>query len=327
MNGVLLICIAKVCYFASFGLFKSAAGRMRPLTADRPVEVVVQALGNPSWLLGLLVVCAGMAVECAALAARPLAVAVAVSGTGLALLLLIAVTGFGERLTGQEWLAMLVIAVALLLIAVSAGLVPVHGLPAQMEQHVAVRPDMISWGRAAAFAAPSVLIPLGLFCGRDSLVGGRHARRLTGVAYGAGAGTLLGTALVAGLGLAGTIRARDLAGVFGEPYLYVVLTAGAGGLGLLQVALQRCRLVVLITVATVTVEIYRLVIGGLAYSRPWPHEWRVLTLRIAGLLLAALAVLAFPRHEKLSPQPARRLVNTPRKRMPGVSKSSSGLSL
>ncbi|MGI8332972.1 hypothetical protein ACRYCC_23720 [Actinomadura scrupuli] len=288
-------------YFTSFALFKGAAVRMRRLSGSRPLQVVGQVLTSRWWLLGLAMILFGFVIEGAVLTVLPLGTVVPVFGSVLVFLLVIGTGWFGERLSAREWWAMIVTVAALVLLALSAGLLPLPGSSGGPGD--SLRLTGPAWAasvplwKLALVAVPSVLLPAWMFSIRDRGIDGRHARPLTGVAYGIGAGVLLGTAELSGLGTAWMVHGHR-SDLFATPHPYVVLLAGALGLGLLQVALQRCRLVIVVTVVTITAKTHLLLAGTLLSGQPWPRDGILLALRIGGLVLAALAVLAFPRHEQ-----------------------------
>lgn len=66
---------------------------------------------------------------------------------------------------------------------------------------------------------------------RDRQVGGRHARPLTGIAYGLGAGVLLGATEVFGMGMAMMLAGPDPWAVPATAYPALFLLAGVLGLG------------------------------------------------------------------------------------------------
>jgi hypothetical protein len=291
MGAVLLACAANALYIAGFAVFKTTAGRMRRLTADHPVEVVGQVLGNARWVLALLVILAALALDCAAFTQVPLAATLPVAAVCSLLVPLIAYAGFGERYTARELAVMAVIVLAMLTLAL-----PVLHRGAGFETLFPGHPGRPPMWKVALYAAPAGLIPLVLFVGRDSIIGGRHARRLTGVAYGIGAGVQLGAALVSGVGIAALLR-HDPAAAFSGPFPYIVLVVGGLGLGLLQIALQRCRMGIVVGVVSITAYLYLDVAGTFVYGQPGPHGMVMSGLRFGGLALTLLGLLALPKHE------------------------------
>ncbi|GAA4089463.1 hypothetical protein [Actinomadura miaoliensis] len=297
MTAVLLACAAQVVYIVAFVLFKRATGAMSPLTGRRPLPVLTQAAGSALWLLGLLLLVAGFAMGDVALLSLPLVAALPAYGFGLALVLFVGHRWFGERFAGREWLGVALTVTGMLLAAASVVLetrAAAFALPGRDEALAA--PDA-PWWTVAVVVVPSLVIPLWMFSVGDRAVQGRHARRLTGIAYGVGAGVLLGTAEVFGLGTA-LMLADGRLGVHRTPHPYLFLLAGLLGLGLLSIGLQRCRLGVFVTVLTLTAKIHLLLSATLIFGEPWPQDRALFLLRAAAVVSAVLAVLTFPRHER-----------------------------
>ncbi|SNS23959.1 hypothetical protein [Actinomadura mexicana] len=297
MHAVVLACAAQVVYIVAYVLFKTAAGRMGPLSGRRPLHAAGLLVRSPRWLAGLAVLMAGFGLSATALVALPVAATLPAYGLGLVLLLAVGMSGFGERPTSREWLAVLITVAAMVTAALSVlPVLPGHGGAAP--HRVGAAAAALPMWKAALVCVPSLAVPLWMFCVRDRPVGGRHARPLTGIAYGIGAGVLLGATEVFGQGMAMMFAAGRGTGVPSSPHPYLFLLAGAFGVGLLSIGLQRCRLTVIVTVVTVTAKTHLLLSATLLYAEPWPREPGPFWLRAAGVGLAVLALLAFPRHER-----------------------------
>ncbi|MFD0684233.1 hypothetical protein [Actinomadura fibrosa] len=313
MTAVVLACAAQAVYIVAFVMFKTAAGRMRPLAGRRPLHSFGLIVRSPRWLLGCLVLMSGFALSAAALVTLPVVATLPAYGLSLVLLLAVGMGGFGERPTSREWLAVLVTVAAMITAALSV-------LPGASETLADTlrRPagtgaaDALPPGRACLVFVPSLVLPLWMFSMRDRPVSGRHARPLTGIAYGVGAGVLLGATEVFGLGMAMMLAGHRGAAVLASPHPYLFLLAGVCGLGLLSIGLQRCRLTIIVTVVTVTAKAHLLLSATLLYGEPWPHEFPRLALRVAGVLLALVALTVFPRHERRRPTPRTPRQTTPR---------------
>src|SRR5262249_37092237 len=158
-----------------------------------------------------------LAMDCAAFTQLPLAATLPVAASCSVLVPLIAFALFGERYTARELGVM-----AVIVMAMSALALPVLHQSADFGTLFPGHPGRPPIWKVACYAAPAGLIPLMLFVGRDSIIGGRHARRLTGVAYGIGAGVQLGAALVSGVGIAALLR-HDPAAAFAGPFPYIIL--------------------------------------------------------------------------------------------------------
>lgn len=317
MQAVVLACAAQVVYIVAFVLFKSAARAMRPLSGRHPAHVVGQAARSARWLAAWWVLMAGFALGGIALVTLPIASALPAYALSLVLLLVVGMRGFGERPTSREWLAVVITVAAMLIAALSvvAGAEhPFASAPARDGDLTA--PDALALWKVAVVVVPSLLIPMWMFSSRDRAVAGRHARPITGVAYGVGAGVLLGTCEAFGLGVVLLVHGRHRLDVFGTVHPYLFLLAGAFGLGLLSIGLQRCRLTIIVTVVTVTAKIHLLLAATLLYGEPWPRDLPLFLLRVGAVLLAVLAILAYPRHERTrlpeAPTPRHRAPAHPR---------------
>jgi hypothetical protein len=297
MFMVVLACAAQAVYIAAYVLFKTATGRMAPVSGRHPLHAAGRFLASPGWTAGLLVLLAGFALSVTALVTLPVAATLPAYGPGLVLLLAVGMSGFGERPTSREWIAVLFTVAAM--VAAALSVLPALGGPDAGELH---RTDgaaaALPLWKASLVFVPSLALPLWMFTVRDRPVGGRHARPLTGIAYGLGAGVLLGATEVFGLGMATMLAAGRGTDVLSSPHPYLFLLAGVLGIGLLSIGLQRCRLTVIVTVVTVTAKTHLLLSATLLYGEPWPHEDGPFALRAAGVALAVLALLAFPRHER-----------------------------
>ncbi|MFB4301317.1 hypothetical protein [Actinomadura sp. NTSP31] len=299
--AAVLACTAQAVFFVAFVLFKTAVGRIGPIGGRRPLHAAGLLLRSPRWVAGVLVVLAGFALFAGGLTALPVVAALPAYGLSLVLLLVVGMSGFGERPTSREWLAVVIVVAAMVTAALSV--LPAHGEPLADALH---RPDgagaaqALPLWKAGLVFVPSLGLPLWMFFLRDRPVAGRHARPITGIAYGLGAGVLLGATEVFGQGMALMLAGHRGTAVLSSPHPYLFVLAGVLGLGLLSLGLQRCRLTIIVTVVTVTAKTHLLLSATLLYGEPWPHAPALFLLRVAGVLLAVLALLAFPRHERRS---------------------------
>ncbi len=299
MHAVVLACAAQAVYIAAYVLFKTAAGRMSPIGGRHPLHAAGRLARSPRWLAGVAVLLAGFALSAFALVTLPVVATLPAYGLGLVTLLTVGLSGFGERPTSREWLAVLITVAAMITAALSVLPGAGESLPDALHRPGgAGAADALPLWKAGLVFVPSLVLPLWMFCVRDRPVSGRHARPLTGIAHGLGAGVLLGATEVFGQGMAMMLADGRGAGVLASPHPYLFLLAGGLGLGLLSIGLQRCRLMIIVTVVTVTAKTHLLLSATLLYGEPWPHESGPFLLRVAGVGLAVLALLAFPRHER-----------------------------
>ncbi|MFF5260306.1 hypothetical protein ACFY4C_15270 [Actinomadura viridis] len=303
MNGILAAFGATGLYYAGFAIFKPAADRMEPLRGDRIRHMLRVILTDPVFLAGLVLVLGGLALQILALAELSLSIAVPIFMSGVILLLLVALAFFGDRLTGREWLSLVLIGAALLLITASIGNPP------------PIRAVDVPLWKLAVIVAPALVVPLVLLLTGEHRPDGRHARPITGIGYGLGAGVPIGTAELC---IKGWSDSGIGSGSLLTPYPYVTVAASVVGFGILMIAFQRCRVSIVATVMTVSAKAHLLVTGSFMYGEPWPQDTRYFAMRLGALALAAIALLQFPRHRPLpDPEPPGAPAHAPSRDLPG----------
>jgi len=315
MQSVLLACAAHLIYLTGFVIFKTTGAALPPLTPRRPFHAAAHLVTSGSWLVGLATVMSGTVVAAAAVNTAPVATMLATYLFGLVLLLVVGVYGFKERLSRREGAALGLLATALVLVAV-----PVLYGHEDVLSRVEAGPSHPSLWMLAAAMVPSLIFPIWMFCVRERKVEGRHARRLTGVAYGIGAGVLLGAAETMGLAMIPYIldEPREL---LSTPYPALFLVSGGLGLGLLHIGLQGRRLVPVCAVMNIVGKVQLVCGAALLFGEPWPSEPLWLAMELTGIFLALYAVLLFPRYERVrAAQPVFR-------RVPGQDRSSAQMTI
>ncbi|GAA1574135.1 hypothetical protein GCM10009678_66060 [Actinomadura kijaniata] len=282
MNGIVAAFGATALYYLGFAVFKLAADRMEPLRGNRILHMTWTILTSWVFLVALALVLGGLSLQILALRELSLGVAVPIFMSGVVPLLLIAMVFFGDRLTPREWLSLVLIGAAILLLVASTGNPP-----------AARAADAPAW-KLAVVVLPAVLVPLLIMVFGDHRPDGRHARPVTGIAYGLASGFPVGTAELAIKGWSGS--SADGTGIAATPYPYVTVLAAALGFGIMVAAFQRCRVTIVAAVMTVSAKTYLLLMGTFLYGEPWPSDLEHGALRAGALALAAVAVLQFPRH-------------------------------
>jgi drug/metabolite transporter (DMT)-like permease len=273
---------------------------MEPLRGSRPFRVARLMLTDPIWLGGGLLLFLGLGYEVVAFSEVPLAVAQPIFAVSLVLLVAFAVRFLGERLGAREWASVALFVLATMLIGLSAASEGEPHADATLTGTLARPWTMI------AVCAPAVIVAALVWLVGDRRAGGRHARKLAGVAYGIGAGACAGLAEAGIRGISiiyddtGSVRA-----VLESPYPYLTLGLAAIALGQLQVALQRCRVAIVAVVLTVIGRTYLIVSSAVLFDEGWPREHEPFALRTGGFVLALVALLLFPRYEEPPPEPAR----------------------
>ncbi|MFC6930997.1 hypothetical protein ACFQHO_12115 [Actinomadura yumaensis] len=97
MGAVVLASVAPVAYVTGFAIFKTTAGRMPRLTGSRPFHTTRHLALDPVWLLGMITIVAGLVTQSLVLTDLPVRVVVPMYGPVLAVLLLVSIANFGER--------------------------------------------------------------------------------------------------------------------------------------------------------------------------------------------------------------------------------------
>ncbi|GAA2254786.1 hypothetical protein GCM10010402_07490 [Actinomadura luteofluorescens] len=283
MNGIAAAFSATGLYYLGFAVFKLAADRMPAVRGNRIPHMVWTIVSNWVFLIALGIVLGGLGLQILALRNLPLSTAVPIFMSGIVPLLLIALVFFGERLTPREWLSLVLIGGAILLLTGSLrGDEPIGSADAPL------------W-KIAAVVAPAVLVPVLILVLGDHRPDGRHARPVTGIAYGLSSGFPVGTAELAIKGWSDDAHATSLR-IAATPWPYLTVLAAAIGFGIMVMAFQRCRVSIVATVMTVSAKTYLLTMGTFLYAEPWPQDVARSAMRLGALALGAVAVLQFPRH-------------------------------
>lgn len=148
MNGIAAAFSATGLYYLGFAVFKLAADRMPPVRGNRIPHMIWSIVSNWIFLIALGFVLGGLTLQIIALRNLPLSTAVPIFMSGVVPLLLIALVFFGERLTGREWLSLLLIGAAILLLTGSlSGSEPISSADAPL------------W-KIAVVVAPAVAVPM-----------------------------------------------------------------------------------------------------------------------------------------------------------------------
>ncbi|TDB99147.1 DMT family transporter [Actinomadura sp. 7K534] len=291
-----LALLATTIYYIAFLVFRISARRMEPLRGSRPFRVARLMLTDPIWLGGGLLLFLGLGYEVVAFSRVPLPVVQPIFAAGLVLLVWFAVRFLGERLSGREWTSVALFVLATILIGLSAT----SGGEVRAE-HTLVGTLLSPW-TMLAICAPAIVIAALVWLVGDRRAGGRHARKLAGVAYGIGAGACAGLAEAGIRGISIVyMETGSLQAVLESAYPWLTIGAAAIALGQLQVALQRCRVAIIAVVLTVIGRTYLILSSTFLFGEDWPRETGPFLLRTGGFALALVALIMFPRHEDPGP--------------------------
>jgi drug/metabolite transporter (DMT)-like permease len=221
-------------------------------------------LGILGWLASLVIALADLSLVQAA------------SASGIAILAVIAVLWFGQRLSRRERLGVALATVGLIAIGLSLG-------GTQESTAAASEAGVIVWVVASA------AIGLGL--------SSTHRMKLLSSAAAAGlaAGVMLRAGRVSTKGLLDTVPddAR-FADYLASPFLYITIVIYALGVWAQAVAFQRGQAVNAISLLVASTSIVPILAGLFVFNDPLPGDALGLTLRLAGfaLVLGGAALLA-----------------------------------
>jgi drug/metabolite transporter (DMT)-like permease len=231
----------------------------------------------------------GLACQTIVLTFEPVSVVQPVLASGVALVLVLSRLVLRERLRGGETWCVAAIAVAVVLLALSAA-------GAEQSRHA-------SPGWMAAVMVPSAVAGLLVAAGSLRARPRKHGAPASGVWPGAGTGLLYGVAALAIKGLSGVLaRHQTVAGlavgVVSSPYLYVLAGCLPVAMLLFQAALQAGRASIVVPVSGVTGSAYFIIAGTWLFHEHLPASPGKLTLRLAGIALAALVLVALSRNPR-----------------------------
>ncbi len=282
--GILLALLATTAYNVGMILEKRALGHMPTLDLRRVRHVAISLATSRAWLGGFALMLTGLACQTIVLTFEPVSVVQPVLASGVALVLVLSRLMLRERLRAGETWCVAAIAVSVILLALSAN-------GAEASHHA-------SPGWVAAVMVPSVIV--GLLVAAGALRARRHGSGAAGVWAGVGTGLLYGVAALAIKGLSGVlVRHQSLAGlaigVVSSPYLYVLAGSSAVAMLLFQAALQAGRASIVVPVSGVVGSTYFIIAGTWLFHEHLPESPARLGLRVAGIVLAALVVIALSR--------------------------------
>ncbi|MGH3161817.1 MAG: DMT family transporter, partial [Streptosporangiaceae bacterium] len=249
-TGILLALVATTAYNVGLILEKRALGQMAALDIRRVLRVVGSLMTSRAWLAGFALMLTGLACQTIALTFEPVSVVQPVLASGVVLVLVLSRLVLRERLRGGETWCVAAIAVAVVLLAMSAT--------GAKDSHHA------NPGWVAAIMVPSAVV--GLVFAAGALRARRRGTAVAGVWAGVGTGLLYGVAALAIKALSGILvrhetMANIVIAVITSPYLYVLGGSLAIAMLLFQAALQAGRASIVVPVSNVTGSVYFIIAG------------------------------------------------------------------
>jgi drug/metabolite transporter (DMT)-like permease len=278
--------LATAAYNVGLVLEKRALGQMAALDLRRVAGVIASLVTSRAWLAGFALMLGGLACQTVVLTFEPVSVVQPVLASGIVLVLVLSRLVLRERLRGGETWCVAAIAASLVLLALSATGTEVghHASPRGMA------------GVMVVTVIVGVLLAAGSRLGRTP----KHGAPATGIGSGVGTGLLYGVAALAIKALSGILVGHQSAagvaiGVVWSPYLYVLAGSLAVTMLLFQAALQASRASIFLPVSAVTGSAYFIVAGTWLFHEHLPASPGKLGLRLAGIALAAVVVIALSR--------------------------------
>ena len=283
-TGILLALVATTAYNVGLIQEKRALGQMAALDIRRVLRVIASLMTSKAWLIGFALMLTGLACQTIALTFEPVSVVQPVLASGVVLVLVLSRLVLRERLKGGETWCVAAIAVAVVLLAMSAT--------GAKDSHYA------SPGWMAAVMVPSAIAGLAFAVG--ALRKRRRGTTLAGVWAGVGTGLLYGVAALAIKALSGILVGHQTLagiaiGVLSSPYLYVLGGSLAVAMLLFQAALQTGRASIVVPVSNVTGSVYFIIAGTWLFHEHLPASPGKLVLRLAGIALAVLVLVVLGR--------------------------------
>ena len=282
--GIGLALLSATAYNVGLIQEKRALGRMPALDVRRVPHLIASLLADPAWLAGFALMLLGLACQVIVLTFEPVSVVQPVLASGVVLVLVLSRLVLRERLRGGETWCVAAIAVAVVLLAMSAT--------GAKDSHHA------SPGWVAAIMVPSAVV--GLVFAAGALRARRRGTAVAGVWAGVGTGLLYGVAALAIKALSGILVRHEtvaniVIAVVTSPYLYVLGGSLAVAMLLFQAALQAGRASIVVPVSNVTGSVYFIIAGTWLFHEHLPASPGRLGLRLAGIALAVLVLVVLGR--------------------------------
>ncbi len=292
-TGIPLALLATTAYNSGLILEKRALEGLPAIDVRRAVSLARTVVSAPQWLAGFALMLCGLAFQVIVLTFEPVTVVQPVLACGVVVVILLSHLVLRENLGGGELTCVAVMAVSVILLALSAS------GPATGSGHN----TSPFW--MAVIAVPSCLV--GLLVAASALRAGsrKHRAPVIGVSYGIGTGLVYGVAALAIKAMSGILAQNH--SVIGaaiafaaSPYLYVMVGCSAAGLLLFQTALQRCRASIVVPVSNIVGSVYFMVAGTWLFHEHLPSDQGKLALRLIGILVAGSVLILLPRQATTS---------------------------
>jgi multidrug transporter EmrE-like cation transporter len=258
--ALLLAVVSSVAFSVGFYFMKRQAERLPSLGGGWRPTAWWAFLHDPLWLLGVALQTGGFGLYLAALRAAPLSVVHTALSGGVALFVLLAVVGLGERLRASEWLGVGCVLAGLIVLGFSLADSPAPTAVGRGTVTFSLVLIGLSVAALAADPAPGRAVGLSIACGLTLGLASVFAKSLAGADS-----------------LAAALRSRDL---------LLTLATNLVGFALMQAALQVGRGVVVVPIFSTLSNVVPVVGGIVLYGEWMPRAATAAILRPLAFLLA-----------------------------------------
>jgi drug/metabolite transporter (DMT)-like permease len=273
----------------------------------RPIGSAVGLFRQTWWTVGYLTAVGAWGLHVAALSLAPLSLVQAVLAGGFVFLAVLADRVFGFRLRKREWIGISLVALALALLAVTAG--------------QSAESARSNFGLAAMIAFESALVGLGTLCILSQRVSGGGNRG--GIMLGAAAGALFAVSHVAIKGISGSVEigtgpnlevaVTEPAGLMG-PLGAIVILSGVLAFYASARSLQLGEAVPVIAVTGIAGNVLPILGGVLVFGDPIGDNGLEIIVRVGAFLLLVAAAAMIPGPLRAAHRDVPSLAHDPRRR-------------
>jgi hypothetical protein len=263
---------------------KRALRQLPALNPRQPGRAIASLLASPAWLAGLSLMLTGLACQVIVLTLEPVSLLQPVLAAGVAVSLVLSRLVLRERLGRAEAACVAVLAVSLVVLALSQD--AARGVSTW-------HPDAAS---VLALVGPSLVLGLVTAAWPWRARGGSQRAAVTALFAGTGTGMLYGVGSLATKGLSDVVTDDRVAvgiavGIVSSPYLYLLVVCSTVTMLLYQAALQACRVAVLVPLTNIVSNAYFVIAGSWLFHEPLPASPVKLVLRLTGIGAAGLVFI------------------------------------
>ena len=250
-----------------------------------PLASAVALFRSRWWTIGFGIALGAWGLHVVALAVAPLSLVETTISGGLVLLAWFAERWFGVRVSGREWLGLILCAVGLTLLAITSA-------------HSGGSSSRYSTEAMIAFEAGAVATGALLLVSSSA----RFRGRSRGAVLGAAAGLLLGVANVSIKALTGTVPGHVLSIV--SPWAAVAVIAGIGAFFALARGLQTGGAIPVISLTAVSANLASITGGILVFGDSVGGDPLAIAARCLAFAAVIAAVAVMPSSRRLAPATA-----------------------